>query len=140
MQQRPSAGPELSGELDADVCVIGGGFTGLNTAINLADAGYKVVLLEANRIGWGASGRNGGQLIRGIGHDTSQFARWIGGAGVRAGSHGDRSGAAGARAGRAFQYRVRSHLGLLRSATKARHLKGSRRMPSTWLAWVTGTH
>jgi hypothetical protein len=70
--------PELSGELNAEVCIIGGGFTGLNTAINLAEAGYKVVLLEANRIGWGASGRNGGQLIRGIGHDTSQFARWIG--------------------------------------------------------------
>ncbi|WP_323945972.1 NAD(P)/FAD-dependent oxidoreductase [Aeromonas hydrophila] len=75
--------PELSGELNAEVCIIGGGFTGLNTAINLAEAGYKVVLLEANRIGWGASGRNGGQLIRGIGHDTSQFARWIGAEGVR---------------------------------------------------------
>lgn len=69
---------ELEAELKADVCIIGGGFTGLNTAINLADAGYKVALLEANRIGWGASGRNGGQLIRGIGHDTSQFVRWIG--------------------------------------------------------------
>ncbi|MDF5702463.1 FAD-binding oxidoreductase [Aeromonas hydrophila subsp. hydrophila] len=75
--------PELSGELNAEVCIIGGGFTGLNTAINLAEAGYKVVLLEANRIGWGASGRNGGQLIRGIGHDTSQFTRWIGAEGVR---------------------------------------------------------
>ncbi|MGL4890265.1 MAG: NAD(P)/FAD-dependent oxidoreductase, partial [Aeromonas veronii] len=75
--------PELEGEHKADVCIIGGGFTGLNTAINLADAGYKVALLEANRIGWGASGRNGGQLIRGIGHDTSQFARWIGEQGVR---------------------------------------------------------
>ncbi|MFB2858258.1 NAD(P)/FAD-dependent oxidoreductase [Aeromonas hydrophila] len=75
--------PELSGELNAEVCIIGGGFSGLNTAINLAEAGYKVVLLEAHRIGWGASGRNGGQLIRGIGHDTSQFARWIGDEGVR---------------------------------------------------------
>lgn len=79
----PQQWPELEGEHKADVCIIGGGFTGLNTAINLADAGYKVVLLEANRIGWGASGRNGGQLIRGIGHDTSQFARWIGEQGVR---------------------------------------------------------
>ena len=78
-----SSWPELSGELDADVCVIGGGFTGLNTAINLAEGGYKVILLEANRIGWGASGRNGGQLIRGIGHDTSQFIRHIGEQGVR---------------------------------------------------------
>ncbi|PJG60021.1 NAD(P)/FAD-dependent oxidoreductase [Aeromonas cavernicola] len=75
--------PALSGELRADVCIIGGGFTGLNCAINLADAGYRVIVLEANRIGWGASGRNGGQLIRGIGHDTAQFARWIGEQGVR---------------------------------------------------------
>ncbi|WP_139041001.1 NAD(P)/FAD-dependent oxidoreductase [Aeromonas salmonicida] len=75
--------PEIGGELNVDVCIIGGGFTGLNTAINLAQAGYKVALLEANRVGWGASGRNGGQLIRGIGHDTSQFARCIGEQGVR---------------------------------------------------------
>jgi glycine/D-amino acid oxidase-like deaminating enzyme len=51
--------------------VIGGGFTGVNTAIELAQRGLSVILLEARRIGWGASGRNGGQLIRGIGHDVS---------------------------------------------------------------------
>lgn len=76
--------PELEGELSADVCVVGGGFTGLNTAINLAELGYSVVLLEGRRIGWGASGRNGGQLIRGIGHDTRQFSRYLGAEGVRA--------------------------------------------------------
>ena len=54
--------PTLKGELRADVCVIGGGFTGLSAALHLADMGYSVVLLEAHRIGWGASGRNGGQL------------------------------------------------------------------------------
>ena len=48
-----------------DVCVIGGGFTGVSAALHLAEAGYDVVLLEANRIGWGASGRNGGQLHTG---------------------------------------------------------------------------
>jgi len=53
--------PSLRGELRADVCVIGGGYTGLSSAIHLADRGYRVVLLEAERIGWGASGRNGGQ-------------------------------------------------------------------------------
>ncbi len=52
----------LKGELRADVCVIGGGFTGLSAALHLAKAGYSVVLLEAHRVGWGASGRNGGQL------------------------------------------------------------------------------
>src|SRR5210317_930401 len=53
--------PALQGELRTDVCVIGGGYTGLSSAIHLAERGYSVVLLEAERIGWGASGRNGGQ-------------------------------------------------------------------------------
>lgn len=75
--------PALSGDLTADVCVIGGGFTGVNTAIELAQRGLSVVLLEARRIGWGASGRNGGQLIRGIGHDVSGFAKHVGVEGVR---------------------------------------------------------
>ena len=48
-----------------DVCVIGGGFTGVSTALHLAEAGHEVILLEASRIGWGASGRNGGQLHSG---------------------------------------------------------------------------
>lgn len=53
--------PALQGEMRADVCVIGGGYTGLSSAIHLAERGYSVVLLEAERIAWGASGRNGGQ-------------------------------------------------------------------------------
>jgi gamma-glutamylputrescine oxidase len=53
--------PALQGETRADVCVIGGGYTGLSSAIHLAERGYSVVLLEAECIGWGASGRNGGQ-------------------------------------------------------------------------------
>ena len=52
--------PALEGELTADVCVIGGGFTGLSAALNLAELGKSVVLLEAERIGFGASGRCGG--------------------------------------------------------------------------------
>lgn len=73
----------LQGEEQADVCVVGGGFTGINTAIELAQRGLSVVLLEAHRIGWGASGRNGGQLIRGVGHDVDQFANVLGNEGVR---------------------------------------------------------
>lgn len=61
-----TAYPELAGSLETDVCVVGGGFTGVATALTLAERGYRVVILEANRIGWGASGRNGGQLINGI--------------------------------------------------------------------------
>jgi gamma-glutamylputrescine oxidase len=54
--------PTLSGTVPADVCVIGGGYTGLSAALHLAERGYQVVLLEQARIGWGASGRNGGQI------------------------------------------------------------------------------
>lgn len=59
------AGPPLQGEARADVVVIGGGYTGLHAALNAAERGFSVILLEAGRIGWGASGRNGGQMIPG---------------------------------------------------------------------------
>ncbi|AYF89465.1 FAD-binding oxidoreductase [Pseudomonas sp. DY-1] len=75
--------PPLVGEEVADVCIVGGGFSGLNTAIELAKRGRSVVLLEARQIGWGASGRNGGQLIRGVGHGVEQFESVIGAEGVR---------------------------------------------------------
>ena len=52
----------LKDNLSCDVCVIGGGFTGLSTAIRLKERGFSVVLLEARRVGFGASGRNGGQV------------------------------------------------------------------------------
>ena len=57
--------PCLNSEIRADVCVVGGGFTGLSTALHLAQSGYKVAILEAQRIGFGASGRNGGQVSGG---------------------------------------------------------------------------
>ena len=60
------AQPRLAGEEQADVVVVGGGFTGLSAALHAAEAGYSVVLLEAQRIGWGASGRSGGQMIPGL--------------------------------------------------------------------------
>ena len=58
--------PVLEGAQSADVCVVGGGFTGISTALTLAERGYSVAVVEANRVGWGASGRNGGQLIHGV--------------------------------------------------------------------------
>jgi len=61
-----TAYPPLLGSVAADVCVVGAGFTGVATALTLAERGYAVALVEANRVGWGASGRNGGQLINGI--------------------------------------------------------------------------
>ena len=54
--------PALKGTKSADVCVVGAGFTGVATALTLAERGYTVAVVEANRVGWGASGRNGGQV------------------------------------------------------------------------------
>ncbi|WP_118133897.1 FAD-binding oxidoreductase [Oceanicella sp. SM1341] len=57
--------PPLAGDVTADVCVVGGGFTGLSAALHLAERGFSVRVLEAHRAGWGASGRNGGQVASG---------------------------------------------------------------------------
>ena len=61
--------PRLQGRVTADVAILGGGLTGLSAALELAEAGLQVVLLEARRVGWGASGRNGGQVIFGYSCD-----------------------------------------------------------------------
>jgi glycine/D-amino acid oxidase-like deaminating enzyme len=58
--------PALAQDIEADVCICGGGFTGVATALSLAERGYSVVVLEQHRVGWGASGRNGGQVIGGF--------------------------------------------------------------------------
>lgn len=62
---RPAPRPALAGAVEADVCVVGGGLAGLSTALHLAERGYRVVLLESERIGFGASGRSGAQLLPG---------------------------------------------------------------------------
>ncbi len=80
--------PQLEGEHRCDVAVVGAGFTGVSTALHLAEWGYDVAVIEANRVGWGASGRNGGQLIDGfvsidkiekrLGSDAADIAYQIG--------------------------------------------------------------
>ena len=65
--------PKLHGAITADLVVVGGGCTGLSTALHAAEAGLSVVLLEAGRIGWGASGRNGGQMITGLRQSPGQL-------------------------------------------------------------------
>ena len=70
--------PALEGEARADVCVVGGGFTGLSAALHLAEAGFDVALLEAHRAGWGASGRNGGQLGSGQRQEQTEIERLMG--------------------------------------------------------------
>lgn len=76
--------PKLTESITTEVCIIGGGFSGVATALELAERGINVVLVEAFKIGWGASGRNGGQLIRGIGHDLNAFKSSIGQEGIDA--------------------------------------------------------
>lgn len=65
--------PPLTGTVDCDVCVVGGGITGTSAALNLAERGYQVVLLESKRIGHGGSGRSGGQMIPGYARDMSRM-------------------------------------------------------------------
>ncbi|MGQ7847091.1 NAD(P)/FAD-dependent oxidoreductase [Granulosicoccus sp. 3-233] len=75
---------ELSGDHQIDVCIVGAGFSGLSTGLHLVEKGYKVAIIEGARVGWGASGRNGGQIVNGLnaslqtiekryGRDTSTF-------------------------------------------------------------------
>ena len=65
----------LTGNITADVCIIGAGFTGISAALQLAENGFLVVVLEGERIGFGASGRNGGQIVNGYSRDLDTIAR-----------------------------------------------------------------
>src|SRR5262252_5560355 len=76
--------PELVGTTEADVVVIGGGFTGLSTALHLREAGVDVAVVEAMEPGWGASGRNNGQVIPTLSRpDPEDIVARHGGAGER---------------------------------------------------------
>ena len=70
--------PRSTGEIEADVCVVGGGIAGCSTALHLAERGYRVVLLEGDRIGWGASGRSGGQAIAGFASGQDKLVAQVG--------------------------------------------------------------
>lgn len=74
---------ELDGSVECDVCVVGGGIAGCSTALHLAERGYRVVLLEAHRIGWGASGRSGGQALPGTAAGQRKLERLIGAGAAR---------------------------------------------------------
>ena len=74
---------DLSADTHCDVCVVGGGYTGLSTALHLAKRGVDVVVLEQSRIGWGASGRNGGQIHVGLRQDVDWLESHVGAARTR---------------------------------------------------------
>ncbi|MBM86298.1 MAG: hypothetical protein CMM47_09785 [Rhodospirillaceae bacterium] len=68
----------LQGECVTDVCVVGGGLTGISAALNLAERGFSVIVLEAERVGHGASGRNGGQIVSGYSCDMARIREVVG--------------------------------------------------------------
>ena len=70
--------PALAGREKTDVCIVGAGFTGISAALHLAERGYSVVVLEAAGVGWGASGRNGGQVGSGMRESMSALERSVG--------------------------------------------------------------
>ena len=105
--------PALAGEMSVDACVIGGGLTGLSAALHLAERGYKTLLLEAAQVGWGASGRNGGQLNTGLRKGASELIQLFGRDRAKAAlRHGGGGQGAGARAHRAPWHRLRPEAGL----------------------------
>lgn len=73
----------LQGLVSADVCVLGGGIAGCSAALALAERGYRVVLLEERRLGWGASGRSGGQVICGVAAEQDRMEGLVGAADAR---------------------------------------------------------
>jgi gamma-glutamylputrescine oxidase len=76
--QRTQTFPTLQDSVSCDVAVVGGGLAGLSAAIELADRGYSVVVLEAKEVGWGASGRNGGQALAGLACEQATIEAQVG--------------------------------------------------------------
>ena len=76
--ERGPSHPPLQGAGSCDVAVVGGGLAGLSAALELAERGFAVTLLEARELGWGASGRNGGQAIHGLACDQSTIEAQLG--------------------------------------------------------------
>jgi gamma-glutamylputrescine oxidase len=70
--------PVLRGEIGCDVAVLGGGYTGLTAALHLAERGFDVVVVEGKQVGWGASGRNGGQIVTGYNPSMTTLAGLVG--------------------------------------------------------------
>ncbi|SDG94261.1 NAD(P)/FAD-dependent oxidoreductase [Sulfitobacter delicatus] len=70
--------PALQGDQEIDICIVGAGYSGLSTGLHLAEKGYKVAIIEGARVGWGASGRNGGQIVNGLNASLQTIKRRYG--------------------------------------------------------------
>jgi gamma-glutamylputrescine oxidase len=68
----------LTGTAETDICIVGAGYTGLSAALHLAERGYRAAVVEGGGIGWGASGRNGGQIVNGLNADLPKIQKWFG--------------------------------------------------------------
>ncbi len=133
--------PALSGAVEAEVCVVGGGYSGLSAALELAEAGLQVTLLEGARIGWGASGRNGGQIVNGLNASLEKIARQYGddvqafvGGLVTEGNRIIRD--------RIARYDIRCDLkdGNLFAATNAQHMRGFEAKATLWRRFGMDDH
>jgi len=130
---KQDARPALSGTETADVCVIGAGFTGINAALELTERGVSVIVLEAVRVGFGASGRNGGQIVNGYSRDLDVIASRYGeNAGRVIGGLANEGGDI-IRA-RAAKYAIACDVreGMLITAFSARQMRGLEHHVSTW--------
>lgn len=125
--------PELAGEVTADVCVIGAGFTGISAALHLAEAGMDVVLLEAERVGWGASGRNGGQICSAFNQSMEEIEKLVGKEGAAAMWEVDCQSKDLIR-DRVTRHNIDCDLqwGYLHAASKASHMKGMQETIDEW--------
>jgi gamma-glutamylputrescine oxidase len=74
----PRERDRLTGRADTDIAIVGAGYSGLSAAIHLAEKGHRVTVIEGARVGWGASGRNGGQIVNGLNADLDKIRRWYG--------------------------------------------------------------
>lgn len=126
--------PPLAGDVRADVVVVGGGLTGLSTALHLAEQGTRVVVLEAEEPGFGASGRNGGQVNPGLKFDPDTVVRDFG-----AELGGRMNALAGAAPSFVFDLIARLGIGCearrngtLRAAVRAKHAAAIRNTAAQW--------
>ena len=127
--------PSLNGNITSDICVIGAGFTGLSTAIHLAEKGFNVTVLEAKRIGFGASGRNGGQIVHSYSRDIDFIEKHYG---KEVGTEMGKMAFEGGRIIRRFaqQYNIDCHLkdGGIFAACNERQLKELEGKKALWEA------